>query len=271
VSGGQRILGLVAGNGRFPFVWARGAQRAGARVVAVALRGEADPALEAEVDELVWGHLGQFGRMADELKGRGAREAAFVGGVGKLKAFASARPDLRTLKALSRLRSLNDDVLLRAIAGIFEAEGVRIVASTEFLSEVLAVEGQLGKRAPNGEQERDIGLGIEIAQAIGRADVGQTVVVKGGSVIAVEAAEGTDACIRRAGELAGEGIVVVKRCKPTQDERFDLPAIGPKTIESIAAARGAVLAVEAGRTVVIDAPELARAADAAGIAVVARR
>ncbi len=264
-----RSVGLVAGNGRFPVLFARGARAAGVRVVAAAQRGETDPALEAEVDAFAWFHIGQFGRIADYLREHGAREAAMVGGIGKLKAFRNARPDLRTLKLAASIRSFNDDALLRAIAGFFEGEGVRIIPSTEFLSEIVAVAGALTRRAPSADEARDIALGREVAGAIGRADVGQTVVVRAGSVIAVEAAEGTDACIRRAGELAGEGIVVVKRCKPGQDERFDLPAIGPGTIDSIAAAKGRVLAIEAGRTIVIDAEELVRRADEAGVAVVA--
>ena len=147
--------------------------------------------------------------------------------------------------------------------------GLKRDPSTEFLGEALAARGLLARRRPTDGEERDIALGREVAQAIGRADVGQTVVTRQGHVIAVEAAEGTDACIRRAFDLAGPGIVVVKRCKPGQDERFDLPAVGPRTVEVIAQCKGTVLAVEAGRTVILDAVETARLADAAGIAVVA--
>lgn len=263
----RRVVGVIAGNGRFPVLFAQGARRAGARVFAVGLRGETDPALAAEVDAMEWAYVGQLGRAVDLLRRNGAREAAMVGGVGKLRAFRHARFDLRTLRLAATLRNFNDDALLKAIAGFFEREGVRIIASTEFLQEVLAPAGALARRAPSAQEMRDIELGREVAQALGRADVGQTVVTCRGHVIAVEASEGTDACIRRAGELAGPGIVVVKRCKPNQDQRFDLPAIGPRTIEVIAQAKGAVLAVEPARTVVLDAPKLVEIADAAGIAV----
>ena len=196
-------------------------------------------------------------------------QAAFAGGVGKLKAFASARPDLAMLRALARVRHFSDDALLRSIAQGFEELGVRIIPSTTYLADALAIAGVLSRRAPTAQEKRDIVLGREVAEALGRADVGQTVVAKAGHVIAVEAAEGTDACIRRAGELAGAGVVVVKRCKPRQDERFDLPAIGPATVEVLASIKGAALAVEAGKTVVLEPERLVEIADAAGIAVVA--
>jgi len=267
---GQRRVGLIAGNGVFPVLFARGARKAGLEVVAAALRGEADPQLEGEVDELFWVYIGQIGKAASQFKARGVREAAFAGGVGKLKAFRNARPDLTMLRAVARLRHFKDDALLRSIAQGFEERGVRIIPSTRYLAEVLAAAGSLSTRKPSASEERDIVLGRQVAEAIGRADVGQTVVVKGGHVIAVEAAEGTDACIRRAGELAGAGIVVVKRCKPDQDERFDLPAVGPKTVEVLARVEGAVLCIEAGRTVVLEAERVRAIADEAGIAVVAR-
>lgn len=266
----MKAVGLIAGNGAFPALFARGARKAGLRVVAAAHRDETDPALAAEVDELFWVRVGQIGKIAREFKARGVDEAAFAGGIGKLKAFGSARPDLSMMRALARLRHFNDDALLRSIARSFEEDGVRIVASTVYLSEVLAPVGALTRRAPSESEERDIALGWEVAESLGRADVGQTVVTKGGNVIAVEAAEGTDACIRRAGELAGPGVVVVKRCKPRQDERFDLPAVGPRTVEVLAQARGAVLAVEAGKAVVLEAERLVRSAERAGIAVVGR-
>jgi DUF1009 family protein len=264
-----RAVGLIAGNGQFPILFARGARRAGLRVLAVGLRGETQPELEAEVDALIWVWIGQLGKIIDAFKSRGVSEAAFVGGIGKLKAFRNARPDWRMLKMAAGLRSFTDDALLRALAGSFEREGVSIIPSTQYLQEVVAIRGRLAGRLPTPEEEKDIALGRAVGEAIGRADVGQTVVVQRGHVIAVEAAEGTDACIRRAGELAGAGVVVVKRCKPGQDERFDLPAVGPKTIETLSEAKGAVLAIESGRTLILEGLEIARRADRAKIAVVA--
>jgi hypothetical protein len=263
------VVGLIAGNGGFPRLFARGAHKAGFRVVAAAIRGEADPALESEVDELFWIGVGQIGKACDGLKRRGVTEAAFAGGVGKLKALRYARPDLAMLRAVARLRTLTDDALLRSIAQGFEEQGVHIIPSTKFLHEVLASAGVMTKRTPSDVERKDIELGREVAAALGRADVGQAVITKGGNVIAVEAAEGTDACIRRAGELAGPGVVVVKRAKPQQDERFDLPTVGLGTVEVLAQARGSVLAIEAGKTIVLDAEQLVRRADDAGIAVIA--
>ena len=262
-------LGLIAGNGTFPILFARGARKAGLRVVAAALHGEADDRLESEVDELFWVHVGQLGKIVEGFKRHDVHEAAFAGGIGKLRAFRSVRPDFTMLRAVTRLKHFSDDALLRSIAKAFEDEGIRIIPSTRFLAEALAAPGVMTKRKPTAEEQRDIELGQEVAEAIGRADVGQTVVVKAGNVVAVEAAEGTDECIRRAGELAGRGIVVVKRCKPRQDERFDLPAIGPGTIETIASVKGAVLAIQAGKTVVLEPEKLVKLADAARIAVVA--
>jgi DUF1009 family protein len=189
--------------------------------------------------------------------------------VGKLKAFASGLPDLAMLRAIARVRHLSDDALLRSIAQGFEELGIRIIPSARWLGETVVGAGVLTRRPLTSDEERDVEVGREVAEAIGRADVGQTVVVKAGQVIAVEAAEGTDACIRRAGDLAGPDIVVVKRCKPSQDERFDLPTVGAGTVETIAAVRGRVLAIEAGRTLVLETDRLVKLADEAGISVVA--
>lgn len=262
-------VGLIAGNGVFPFLFAQGARKAGRRLVVAALEGEADPALAAEAAESFTVRVGQLGTIISEFRARGVGEVAFAGGVGKVRAFRNVLPDLTMVRTLARLRNFNDDALLRAIAQTLESHGLRVIPSTEFLAEVLAVAGVLTRRSPSEEERRDVALGREVAEALGRADVGQTVVVKAGNVIAVEAAEGTDACIRRAGELAGPGVVVVKRVKAGQDTRFDLPAVGPKTIDTLGAVQGAVLAIDAGRTLVLEAPELVRRADAAAIAVVA--
>lgn len=267
---GNTPLGIIAGNGRLPFLFALAARERGHRVIALALKGETDGTLATCVDELHWISVGQPGKAVDILQKRGVKELVFAGGVGKLNLLRHTRFDLSALKILASMRSLNDDNLLRTIAGFFEKNGIRVCAPTDLLSELVAPEGMLTEGALTKEQERDVALGMEVAALLGRADVGQTVVVKGGSVIAVEAVEGTDACIQRAASLAGPGIVVVKRCKPTQDRRFDLPTIGPRTIEEISRVKGAVLAIEAGRTIVIDAPAVLAAAEKASISIVAR-
>lgn len=254
-------IGLIAGSGRLPLLFAQAAQRAGRTVVAVAHEGETDPALPAAA----WVKLGQLGRIVEILRGAGVSEAVFCGGIRKPKLF-DVRPDWLGLKALARLRSFGDDAALRAIALALEGEGVRIVSPLPLVPELLVPRGPLGQRQLSEEQRADALTGLAAARAVGQADIGQTVVVKRGVVLAVEAVEGTDACIARGGAL-GKGAVVVKARKPQQDDRFDVPAIGPRTIEACAAAGCAALAVEAGSTLVLDRAELAERADRAGIAV----
>jgi len=260
-------IGLVAGSGRLPLLVAEAARARGLAVVAVAHRGETDPALESRVASLTWVRVGQVDRILRALRAGGVERAVMAGGLGKVHALSNARPDLGAIRILSRLRSLGDDGLLRAVAGYFEDRGVRVVAATELLPEVLAPEGHLAGPKLNPAQRADAELGAQVARALGRADVGQTVVVKGGAVLAVEAVEGTDATLRRAGELGGRGGVVVKLCKPGQDERFDLPAVGEKTLEVMREAGLSALVVEARRTVLLDAAALFRAADRLGISI----
>jgi DUF1009 family protein len=244
-----------------PVLFAEAAAQAGRSVVVVAHEGETDPSLQARA----WVKLGQLGRIAEVLREAGASEAVFCGGLRKLR-LLDLRPDWLGVKAMARMRSFGDDAALRAIAQILEEEGVRVVSPLPFVPGLLAPKGPLGKRKLSDEQREDARIGLEVARAIGALDVGQTVAVRRGVVLAVEASEGTDACIARAGTLA-QGAVVVKVRKPQQDDRFDAPAIGPKTIEACAQARCAALAVEASATLVLDRGPLVAAADRAGIAV----
>ncbi|MDR0965632.1 MAG: UDP-2,3-diacylglucosamine diphosphatase LpxI [Myxococcales bacterium] len=262
-------IGLIAGNGRLPFLFALAAREQGHEVVALALRGETDETLGSCVDQMHWISIGQPSKCVELLKKRGVKTLVFAGGVSKLKLLKNTRFDLGALKVLASARSFRDDALLRAIAQYFESNGIKICAPTDILSDLLAPEGMLTKGKLTAQQEKDVALGNEVVALLGRADVGQVVIVKDGIVFAVEAAEGTDACIQRGADLAGPGIVVVKRCKPTQDKRFDLPTLGPRTIEVIAKAKGAVLAIHAGETIVIDAPQVIAAAEKAGVAIVA--
>ena len=254
-------IGLIAGSGRLPLLFAQAAARAGREVVVVAHEGETDPAISAQT----WIKLGQLGRIVETLRAAGATEAVFCGGIRKPKLF-DVRPDWLGLKALARMRSFGDDAALRAIADVLEEEGVRIVSPMPFVPDLLAKPGPLGKRALSDEQRADAQVGLAAARALGGADIGQTVVVKRGVVLAVEAVEGTDACIARGGAL-GKGAVVVKAKKPQQDDRFDAPAVGPRTIDAMAAAGCAALAIEAGAALVLDGAEIAATADRAGIAV----
>lgn len=264
-------IGLIAGNGVLPALFARAAREQGHRVIACAHRGETDPALEREVDAFHWVRVGQVARMEKLFRAAGVQRAVMAGGIGKLRGIAEARPDMGTLRILSRLPSFLDDGLLRAIAHEFETQGIAIISVTDLAPRLLAPEGRIAGRPLTRTHRDDVALGMKVAGMLGAADVGQTVVVRQGIVLAVEAAEGTDETIRRAGLLGGEGAVVVKRSKPVQDTRFDLPAVGPKTVGIMKAVGASVLAVEAGKTLLLEADVIARDAERAGIAVVGIR
>jgi UDP-2,3-diacylglucosamine hydrolase len=261
VTGAAAPIGLIAGSGRLPLLFAQAAARAGRSVVAVAHEGETDPSLAAAT----WVKLGQLGRIAEVLRSAGCEEAVLCGGIKKPR-FFDVRPDWLGVKVLARLRSFGDDAALRAIAAALEEEGVRIVSPLPLLPELLAARGPYGRRKLDDRQRADAEAGLAAARALGAADIGQTVVVKAGVVLSVEAVEGTDACIARGGAL-GKGAVVVKARKPQQDDRFDVPAVGPRTVDACAAAGCSALAIEAGTTLVLDREELAAAADRHGIAV----
>jgi DUF1009 family protein len=264
-------IGLIAGGGRFPILFAESARRAGHRVVAAAHVNQTDPALEKMVDACTWVKLGQFGKVLEAFKSGGCTEVVMLGSIAKARFFRDAWLDGLGLQIVARVAVKSDDNVLRAIATAAEERGLPVTDPTRFLQDRLAREGVLGKRQPTEEQWADARYGLELARAVGRLDLGQTVVVKDRTAVAVEVLEGTDACIRRGGELAREGAVVVKALKPQQDRRFDLPAVGPDTIDSMREAGCQVLAVEAGTTLVMDLDEMVRRADKAKIALVGIR
>ncbi len=266
-SGGGSI-GLIAGSGTFPLLFARAARAQGLDVHAVAHKGDADPSLAHAVASLTWVKFGQVKGILKALQRAGVDRAVMAGGIGRPRSLAEAWPDSGAWKIVLGMKSLRDDEVLRAVAAYFEKGGVRIVAPTDFVKQVLAPKGLLAGRALSAGEERDVALGCEVAAALGRVDVGQTVIVKDGTVLAVEAVEGTDEAIRRAGRLGSKGAVVVKRVKPGQDLRFDLPAAGPVTLEVMREAGARVLALEAHRTVLLDGAELFRVAQKLGISVV---
>jgi len=265
---GERI-GLIAGSGRFPVLFAETARRRGVQVIAVAHRGETAEALADVVDAITWVAAGQLDAIIQAFHAAGVQRAVMVGGIAKPRLFREFQPDARALSVIARLGTLRDDVLLRALAAELESEGIRICESTLFLDEIIPQPGVLSQRPPTPEERLDVEFGFRAAKVIGQFDIGQSVVVRGSAVVAVEGIEGTDATIRRAAALVNGDFTVVKACKPTQDLRFDLPAVGPDTIRTIAEGRGRALAVEAGRTIMLDRQELLALADAAGIAVVA--
>lgn len=262
-------LGLIAGNGVFPLLVARGARDAGVSVVAVAHVGETEDALTGLVDACTWIRVGELGRIIKTFKQAGCTRAVLAGGIKKARLFSGFRPDLRGAAFLARVRSLHDDRLLRGIADELESEGITVIASTEYLPSLLPAAGSITRRSLKSREKSDVAFGLRVAKAVGAFEIGQTVVVKNGLVLAVEAVEGTDAAIRRGGQLSRGGAVVVKVSKPGQDLRFDVPAVGPETIRLMAEVGATALALEAGRTILLERDELVAAAERAGIAVVA--
>jgi UDP-2,3-diacylglucosamine hydrolase len=261
-------IGLIAGNGRFPIIFADNVRRLGFTVSAIAHVGETLPELESHVDRIHWLKVGQFSKALAALKADGIHQAVMLGGIHKTHVFTALRPDLRALAIFSRLKHWKDDAILRAVAGELEREGIHIRESTFGLEGILAEPGNLTARKPTKKEWEDLQFGWDTLQTLGTLDIGQCVVVKNRVIVAVEAVEGTDETIIRGGTLGGKGSVVVKRTKPHQDLRFDLPAVGPKTIQSMVTINASVLAIEAGRTVVLDREEMLAHAKSAGIAIV---
>ena len=266
ISTNPNKIGLIAGSGQFPLIFAENARRMGLSVVAVAHTGETEPELSDKVDEILWIRVGQIGKLISYFKKTGVSDAVMAGGIRKTRIF-EMRPDFRALSILARLKEKKDDALLRALASELEKEKIYIKESTLYLSTLLAQEGELTRRLTKEEKE-DIEWGWPLAKSVGALDIGQCVVVRNGVILAVEAIEGTDAAIRRGGSLGKEKAVVIKICKPNQDLRFDIPAIGPGTIRAMVEVHASVLVVEAGKTLLLEKERLLQEAKAAGIAVV---
>jgi len=264
---GPSPLGLIAGNGRFPFLVAAAGRRAGRRVVAVAIKEETDPALAGEVDEIHWVSLGQLGRCIDALKGGGVQEAVMAGQVKHKQIFAGIVPDLKMMAVLARLALKNTDSLIGAVADALGREGIALLSSTVLLQDQMATAGTMTRRRPSADELKDVEYGREVARALAGFDIGQTVVVKDRAAVAVEAMEGTDEVIRRAGRIAGAGCTVVKVAKPRQDVRFDVPVVGPGTVAAMSEAQARVLAVQAGATLLLDRAELLAQSDRTDVAV----
>ena len=268
-------IGLIAGNGRFPFLALDAARSLGHEVTVVAIREEADPEIEAAATtvpgaDVHWVSLGQLGRCISTLKDAGVSRALMAGQVKHTKLFSGVMPDLTLLSVLSRLRTRNTDALISAVADVLEEHGIELVDSTSFLQPLLADAGVLTHRPPTPDETADLEFGYAMADAIAQLDIGQTIVVKDRAVVAVEAMEGTDEVITRAGRLAGAGTRVVKVAKPQQDMRFDVPVVGVATIRTMQTVGATVLSVDAGRALVLDGDAVFRSADEAGIAVVGR-
>ena len=262
-------IGLIAGNGQFPIIFCKKAKEAGFKVYAAAYRQEADPEIAAHVNEIEWFHVGQVSRLIKYFKKHRIDQAVMLGGVKKTNIFKDLKPDIKAISLIAGLRHTHDDGILRAFAGLLEKNGIAVKSSTFLLPDLLAPEGCWTRRKPSRGEMAEIGLGWKVAKEIGRLDIGQCVVAGGGSILAVEAVDGTDATIKRGGGLSRGNAVVVKVCKPAQDERFDVPAIGVDTIRTMAEAGAHVLAIEAGKAIVFDRAEMIRLADRHDITIVA--
>ncbi|MEK7383629.1 MAG: UDP-2,3-diacylglucosamine diphosphatase LpxI [Elusimicrobiota bacterium] len=265
-------LGLVAGSGRFPLLVAEEAKRRGVPVAALGIPGVTDPALEAVAGGLTWFKLGQLDAPIQALKKAGVRKVVMAGKVQHVSLFGGVLPDWRAAKVLLSLKDKRTDTILHAVASEFAKDGLELISSATYLEHLLAPAGPITRRCFAQDQLRDAALGWEAAKAVAGFDIGQTVIVQDGAVVAVEGMEGTDACVRRACELARSqgdrpALVVVKVAKPHQDFRFDLPVVGLDTLEAFHAAGVKALALEAGSTLIFDRERFAAKADAAGLAV----
>jgi UDP-2,3-diacylglucosamine hydrolase len=283
-------LGLIAGNGRFPFLLLDAARAHGVEVVVAAIKEETEPEMDARAAadpgiRVHWLSLGELSRLIETFHQQGVTQAVMAGQVKHKQIFSNIRPDWRLAKLLLNLRTRNTDMLLGAVAKVLSDEGIELISSTAYLEPLLAKAGVLTARAPTDEEQQDLAYGRQVAAALAGFDIGQTVVVAGQACVAVEAMEGTDATIERAGAIlrsleAGEEasvsvstldrrLSVVKVAKPKQDMRFDVPVIGPRTIEVMRLAGATCLSIEAGRTLIFDLDAVQQLAAAGGIAIIA--
>lgn len=261
-------LGLIAGSGKLPLIFARETKRE-ADIATVALSGYTSPEVESLVGKTLWVKIGEFDRAVKFLLSEGATRVVMIGKVPQTVLLNQAGFNERISLLLRKLGSKQTESILRALADELEKEGIKLVDGRKYLSSYLASPGVLSERRPNERELKDIQFGKMIVKEIGRLDIGQTVVIKNGVILAVEAIEGTDRAIRRGANLGGEGVVVIKMSKPQQDMRFDIPVVGRRTIELLREIKASALAIEAERTVILDREELIKIADEAGICIVA--
>jgi DUF1009 family protein len=261
--------GLIAGNGKFPFMVLEGAKRAGVSLSVAAIREETDPEIERVADNVTWVGIGQLGKMIRFFKSEGVERAIMAGQVKHVQIFSRAIPDARMLKMLLKLPRRNTDSLIGAVADELAGEGIELIDSTFFLQDYLPKAGTLARREPDERESQDIEYGLEIARKIAELNLGQTIVIRAKACVAIEAMEGTDATIRRAGELAKGRLTVVKIAKPDQDMRFDVPVVGIPTIAAMLAAGATCLCITAGKTLMFDRDEMIQLGNENKIAIVA--
>lgn len=262
-------FGLIAGNGKFPFLVIEGARRQGASLSVVAIREETDKSIEQVAENITWVGIGQLGKMISFFKKEGVSKAIMAGQVKHVQIFSGALPDLKMLKMLWNLPQRNTDSLIGGVADEMAKEGIELIDSTYFIKDQLAQEGVLTRRKPDPNERGNIEYGLRVANEIARLDLGQTIVVRAKACVAIEAMEGTDAVINRAGELAKGKLTVVKVAKPNQDMRFDVPVVGVPTLQTMIKAGATCLCLTAGKTLMFDKAEMIRFADENRISIVA--
>lgn len=264
-------FGLIAGNGRFPFLVVEGARRQGVSLAVVAIKEETDKRIETAAENVIWVGIGQLGKMISFFKKEGVSKAIMAGQVKHVQIFSGALPDLRMVKMLWNLPQRNTDALIGGVADEMAKEGIELIDSTYFIRDQLAQEGVLTKRKPDANERGNIEYGLRVANEIARLDLGQTIVVRAKACVAVEAMEGTDAVIKRAGELANDKLTVVKVAKPNQDMRFDVPVVGVPTIQTMIRSGATCLCLTAGKTLMFDKEEMIKLADNNKISIIAAR
>lgn len=262
-------FGLIAGNGKFPFLALEGARRAGVSLAVVAIKEETDKRIEEVAEKVLWVGIGQLGKMISFFKQEGVKKVMMCGQVKHVQIFSGALPDLRMLKMLWHLPQRNTDSLIGGVAAEMLKEGIELIDSTYFMQDYLAQQGVLTKRKPNQIELGNIEYGLKIANEIARLDLGQTIVVRAKACVAIEAMEGTDAVIKRAGELAKGKLTVIKVAKPNQDMRFDVPVVGVPTIRTMIEAGATCLCITPNKTLMFDKAEMIKLADAHKICIIA--
>lgn len=265
----MKSIGMIAGNGRFPFLVAQEIRKQGDRVVTVALKEEADKEIETVCDETVWLSVGKIQKIIDAFKERNVDTAIMVGQVKHAKIYSAITMDLRALKIMTSLVNKKTDTILTAVVKEFEKDGIKFLPSHIYLKHLIAEKGLVVGTKLNSDESKDMEFGFKIAKGIAGLDIGQTVVVKDKSVLAVESIEGTDECIKRAYSLGGENAIVVKVAKPNQDFRFDVPVIGTRTIDTLKNNKIRAMIIEAGSTLILDKDDVIKKAKESNVTIIA--
>ncbi len=264
----MKKIGLVAGSGQFPIIFSDILVSKNISVYTVAYAGEADPRLSKNSAKIEWMHLGQVGRLIEFFKKNDIKQAVMLGAIKKTKLFKNIKPDFKAIAIIKNAKTTHDNAIMCSFAEYLEKFGIIIEASTIFTPELIATKGIWTKRKPSQPEYRDIEIGIHVAEEIGRLDIGQSIVVGQGSVLAVEAIDGTNATIKRGGSLTSKKAVLVKVCKPNQDKRFDIPAVGLETVKKMYEGNIGALAIKSNETVIFDKDEMIKEANKHNISLV---